>query len=110
MAFFIPMPWRMAVLRVNFDASVTRRRVIVWGGGTVGLMIALFARVPAGLSETWNRARLAQETVGLLNGQGPAIRAAMITHVVPFDEAPAFLSHLLTDRPEFRQSVFEVPS
>lgn len=35
---------------VDFGASVAGRRVIVWGGGTVGMMIALFANT-AGAAE-----------------------------------------------------------
>lgn len=76
----------------------------------LGLVAAQIGRVPPGLSKAWTRARLSAQTVSLLETEGPAIRAYMITHVVPFDEAPGFLHHLITDRPEFLQIVFEVPS
>ena len=45
----------------------------------------------------------------LLKRHGEAIRREMITHIVPIDEAPSFLSHLISDRPEFLQIVFELP-
>jgi hypothetical protein len=32
----------------------------------------------------------------------------MITHVIPMGEAPAFLTDLIENRPEFLQVVFEV--
>ena len=76
----------------------------------LGLIAAQIGRVPPGLAGSWNRARLSAQTLALLGTQGPAIRAHMITQVVPFDEAPGFLHHLITDRPEFLQIVFEVPS
>ena len=70
------------------------------------LICAQIGRVPPGFGGAWPRVRLSQETLVLLAAQGPAIRDAMITHVVPFDEAPGFLSHLVQDRPEFLQIVF----
>ena len=76
----------------------------------LGLIVAQIGRVPAGLAEAWTRARLSAQTLALLATEGPAIRDAMITHVVPFDEGPAFLEHLVADRPEFLQIVFEVPT
>ena len=42
----------------------------------------------------------------LLADEGDLIRDHMITHVVPYDEAPGFLRHLVNDRPEFLQIVF----
>ena len=41
---------------------------------------------------SWDRRRLSAETLALLGRHGDAIRREMITHVVPIDEAPAFLS------------------
>ncbi len=76
----------------------------------LGLIAAQIGRVPRGLAATWNRARLSAQTLALLASDGPAIRAHMITHVVPFDDAPGFLNHLVAGRPEFLQIVFEVPS
>ena len=76
----------------------------------LGLIAAQIGRVPSGLSDAWTRRRLSEQTLSLLATDGPAVRAHMITHVVPFDEAPGFLNHLVADRPEFLQIVFEVPS
>ena len=70
------------------------------------LSCAQIGRVPHGFKNSWPKMRLSQETLALLAGQGAAIRDTMITHVVPFDEAPKFLSHLINDRPEFLQIVF----
>lgn len=72
----------------------------------LALRCAQIGRVPRGLSHLWDRRRLADETVKLLRNRGPAIRDAMITDVVPIDDAPAFLRTLLADRPEFLQIVF----
>jgi threonine dehydrogenase-like Zn-dependent dehydrogenase len=65
-------------------------------------------RVPRGLERMWDRQRLARETIGLLQAKGALIERHMITHVVPFDEAPAFLKGLVAERPEFLQIVFKV--
>ena len=71
------------------------------------LRCAQIGRVPLGLAYHWDRRRLAAETIDLLRQDGGAIRQAMITHVVPFDDAPRFLSTLIVDRPEFLQIVFD---
>jgi threonine dehydrogenase-like Zn-dependent dehydrogenase len=65
-------------------------------------------RVPRGLAHIWNRRRLALETVALLQAEQPLMLREMITHIVDFDEAPAFLSALVENRPEFMQIVFKV--
>ena len=65
-------------------------------------------RVPKKLATAWNRRRLAAETIDLLVSKGNLIAEHMITHVVPFDQAPAFISKLLERRFEFLQVVFKV--
>ncbi len=65
-------------------------------------------RVPRGFSAGWNRGRLAAETIKMLESQGGLIREHMITHIVPFDDAPAFMLDLLERRLEFLQIVFRV--
>ena len=70
------------------------------------LVCAQINRMPRALAHAWDRRRLARETLALLAAEGAAIRAHMITHVVPFDDAPAFLRHLVADRPDFLQVVF----
>ncbi|APO68568.1 glycosyltransferase/oxidoreductase domain-containing protein [Rhizobium gallicum] len=74
----------------------------------LNIRCAQINRVPRGLGASWDRCRLAQETVGLMRSHGSAIRDHMITHVVPFDDAPQFLADLVTNRPEFLQIVFKV--
>ena len=72
----------------------------------LSLRCAQIGRVPRGLAHLWDRRRLSAETLRLLERHGQAIRREMITHVVPVDEAPAFLSRLVSERPEFLQIVF----
>ena len=72
----------------------------------LGIRCAQIRRVPRGLSHLWDRPRLAAETIGLLSRHGEAIHRTMISHVVPIDDAPAFLQSLLSDRPDFLQIVF----
>lgn len=71
----------------------------------LSLVCAQIGRVPRGLAPLWDRRRLAAETVALLARDGEAIRREMVTHEVPFDEAPDFLAMLIRDRPEFLQIV-----
>lgn len=65
-------------------------------------------RVPRGLSHHWDRRRLALETVQLLQAEQALILREMITHIVAFEEGPAFLSALLERRPDFMQIVLKV--
>lgn len=74
----------------------------------LNIRCAQINRVPRGLAPSWNRRRLAQETIQLLRSHGTSIRQHMITHVVPFDDGPAFLADLVENRPEFLQIVFKV--
>jgi hypothetical protein len=64
--------------------------------------------VPRGLAHQWDRKRLALETVALLQEEATAILREIITHIVPFFDAPAFLAELVENRPDFMQIVFEV--
>jgi threonine dehydrogenase-like Zn-dependent dehydrogenase len=72
------------------------------------LRCAQINRVPRGLERIWDRPRLSQETLGLLHDKGELIEREMITHVVTFDDAPAFLKQLVAERPDFLQIVFKV--
>ncbi|WP_082490608.1 glycosyltransferase [Aureimonas sp. Leaf454] len=74
----------------------------------LNIRCAQINRVPRGLGFSWNKRRLAAETIGLLQTRGEDIKAEMITHVVPFEEAPSFLAGLVRDRPDFLQIVFKV--
>jgi len=72
----------------------------------LSIRCAQINRVPRGLAHRWDRSRLAGETIRLLSRHGRAIRREMITHIVPVDEAPEFLTRLVDERPEFLQIVF----
>ncbi len=70
---------------------------------------AQIGRVPRGLAHTWHRHRLAQATIDLLREYGPALQENLITDVVPFDDAPAFLAALSVDyQPQVLQAVLAV--
>ncbi len=67
---------------------------------------AQIGRVPRGLSNAWNRRRLAHETLDLLRVYGEQLREHTITDVVPFDEGPAFLEQLAAQyQPQVLQAV-----
>ena len=72
----------------------------------LAIRCAQIGRTPKGFGTTWDRRRLAHETIGLLRARGADIRAHMVTDIVPFDEAPRFLRHLVEDRPDMLQVVF----
>lgn len=72
----------------------------------LNLKCAQISRVPRGLGYSWDRRRLAQETIALLQSDREAIGRQLITHVVPFSDAPAFLKDLVRTRPDFVQIVF----
>ena len=73
----------------------------------LSIRCAQIGRVPRGLGFAWDKRRLALETVDLLDDVGGDVREHMITHVVPLDEGPAFLSKLAETRPDFLQIVFK---
>jgi threonine dehydrogenase-like Zn-dependent dehydrogenase len=74
----------------------------------LAIRCAQIGRVPRGLGHAWDRGRLAQETVELLRAHGDAIREYVITDVVPFDDAPAFIAELAERRRHAIQAVFAV--
>jgi threonine dehydrogenase-like Zn-dependent dehydrogenase len=74
----------------------------------LSIRCAQINRVPRGLGHGWDRRRLALETLDLIRWAGPVLRETLITHVVPLDDAPAFIEELIASRPEFLQIVFEV--
>jgi len=66
-------------------------------------------RVPRGLGHVWNRRRLADETIELLRAYGSLMREHMITHIIPFDQAPEFLDDMAAHyQPQVVQVVLEV--
>lgn len=76
----------------------------------LSLRCAQIGRVPRGLGYCWDRRRLAIETIRLLAEYGDAIRREMISHIVPIEDAPEFLSRLVAERPNFLQIVFRFQS
>jgi threonine dehydrogenase-like Zn-dependent dehydrogenase len=74
----------------------------------LALKCAQINRMPRGLGHQWDRRRLAGETVALLHSVGDNVKREVITHIVPFEDGPAFLAELVEKRPEFMQIVFKV--
>jgi len=64
------------------------------------------ARVPRHVAGSWNWPRLSQETLGLLEARGSDIQQHLITDMVPFAQAPDFLSDLAIGRRRTLQAVF----
>ena len=73
----------------------------------LSIRCAQINRMPRPVAQAWDQRRLAAETIRLLERDGDAIRQHMITHVVPYHDAPNFLRHLVHERPEFLQIVFD---
>jgi len=74
----------------------------------LALRCAQIGRVPPGFAHSWDRRRLALETLHLLGSRGDQIREGLITDVVPFEDAPVFLERLTTSRHNFIQIVFKL--
>ncbi|KRB58270.1 glycosyl transferase family 1 [Rhizobium sp. Root708] len=73
----------------------------------LSIKCAQINRVPRSLAASWDRRRLAAETIELLRCDGPSIREHLITQVIPMSDGPAFLRNLIDNRPDFIQVVFE---
>jgi threonine dehydrogenase-like Zn-dependent dehydrogenase len=71
---------------------------------------AQIGRVPRGLAGAWDRDRLSHETIALLRAHGPAVRDALVTDVVPLEEAPALLRALAARHRHVLQAVFAGPA
>ncbi|HEX8859783.1 MAG TPA: zinc-binding alcohol dehydrogenase, partial [Actinomycetes bacterium] len=74
----------------------------------LAIRCAQIARVPRGLEGSWDRRRLAGETLGLLAAEGDAIRKHLISDVVPLDAAPSLLREVAERERQVLQAVFEV--
>lgn len=71
---------------------------------------AQIGRVPRGLSHSWNRYRLAQETIDLLRAFSLEIRDHLITDIVSYDNGPAFMTRLAQQyQPQVLQAVLALP-
>ncbi len=72
---------------------------------------AQIGHVPVGLERLWSRHRLADETLQLLNVYGDEVVNHLITHIVRFEDGPAFLTKMATHyQPEILQAVLALPS
>ena len=67
---------------------------------------AQIGRVPRGLGHRWDRERLSRATLDLLAAHGDAIRAHMITDVVPFGDAAELIEDVAARRRHIIQAVF----
>lgn len=74
----------------------------------LAIRCAQINRVPRGLGHLWDRRRLALETIDLLQTEAPGLLREIISHIVPFNDAPAFLAELIENRADFMQIVFQV--
>lgn len=72
------------------------------------LQCAQIGRVPRGLADTWDRARLSGETLALLIDRGQDVRQHLITDVVPFEQGPQLMVDLALRRRSTLQAVFDV--
>ena len=67
---------------------------------------AQISRVPRGLADGWDRRRLAEATGRLLAVHGSAIRAQLVTDVIPIADAPCFVAALARRDRTAVQAVF----
>ena len=65
-------------------------------------------RVPPGLAGSWDRRRLAEATLDLLDEHGDLVRQHVVTDVVPLAEGPELMLALAQRRRSALQAVFEV--
>ena len=73
-------------------------------------LCAQIRRVPRRLAGTWDRRRLAEETIAFLRDCGPAVREHLITDVVPFVEAQRAYDALDAGAPNVIQAVLDPTS
>jgi folate-dependent tRNA-U54 methylase TrmFO/GidA len=71
----------------------------------LAIRCAQIGRVPRGTAHAWDRERLSAETVDLLRAHGSAVRAHVVTDVVPLAEGPALLADLAARRRHVIQAV-----
>ena len=76
----------------------------------LSIRCAQISRVPRGLADLWDGARLAHETLRFLHDCGDLVREHVVTDLVPFDDGPTFLAELAARERHSIQAVFEVAS
>lgn len=67
---------------------------------------AQIGKVPRGLASAWDRRRLCDATLALLDSHGEQIRRHIVTDVVPFDDGPQVMVELTQRRRSTIQAVF----
>jgi threonine dehydrogenase-like Zn-dependent dehydrogenase len=72
----------------------------------LGVRCAQIGRVPRVMADRWNRMRLAQATLDLLAEHGAAVRTALVSDLVPLEEAPQLFADLSDRRRHVLQAVF----
>jgi threonine dehydrogenase-like Zn-dependent dehydrogenase len=76
----------------------------------LSLRCAQIGRVPRGLAHAWDRRRLSQETIALLEAAGEPVRRELVTDLVPLDEGPELLAAIADRRRHVLQAVLAMPS
>jgi hypothetical protein len=76
----------------------------------LSIRCAQISRVPRGFESSWDRSRLAAETIGFLRLHGDLVLEHVVTDVVPFENAPEFLRQLAGRRRHTIQAVFDMRS
>lgn len=71
----------------------------------LGIRCAQIGRVPRGTTASWDRDRLSAETITLLRPHGAAVRAHLITDVLPMADGPNLLTDLAARRRHVIQAV-----
>jgi predicted dehydrogenase/threonine dehydrogenase-like Zn-dependent dehydrogenase len=74
----------------------------------LAIRCAQIGRVPRGLADRWDRARLSAATLDLLVAYGDDLRAHLVTDVVPFEDGPRLLCDLAERRRHALQAVLTV--
>lgn len=74
----------------------------------LALRCAQIGRVPRGLSQQWDRARLSAETIKLLKTHGERIRSCLVSDVIPYDEGPALIHEVMRRERHVLTAVFAV--
>jgi NADPH:quinone reductase-like Zn-dependent oxidoreductase len=74
----------------------------------LSIRCAQIGRVPRGLAHRWDRRRLSAETLALLGEHGGAVKEALLTDVVAFDDAPELFAELSARRRHVLSAAFAV--
>jgi threonine dehydrogenase-like Zn-dependent dehydrogenase len=73
----------------------------------LAIRCAQIGRVPRRLDRSWTRDRLSRETIALLRARGDVVRSALITDVIPYEQAPELLLALAERRRHAIQVVLD---